>query len=289
MTTIVKIGSRLYLARPALDDLIQVLRKQGYSVLGPRVVDGAISLQPIESAAQLPQGLSDEQDGGSYRIVEGEAELTFQFVVGPDGPKRYLFPANQRLFEFHVGADGFVLDVGPPQVPKLALLGVRACELAAIEVQDRVFGLDDPRTFRCESEPWYMQIRQESLVIAVNCTRPGGTCFCASWGTGPEATKGFDLALTELRDGFLVHVGSHRGAALVEKLPVREPTTAEVELAAVKTGARPRPHGPKPRRRRRQGAAGHRRGIPGVGRRGAALSRRAAIARWYVPPVSAAR
>ena len=120
MTTIVKIGSRLYLARPALDDLIQVLRKQGYSVLGPRVVDGAISLQPIESAAQLPQGLSDEQDGGSYRIVEGEAELTFQFVVGPDGPKRYLFPANHRLFEFHVGADGFVLDVGPPQVPKLA-------------------------------------------------------------------------------------------------------------------------------------------------------------------------
>jgi sulfhydrogenase subunit beta (sulfur reductase) len=234
MTSMAKIGSRLYLARSALDDLIQALRRLGYSVVGPRLVDGTISLQPIESAAQLPKGLSDRQDGGSYRVVDGEPDLTFQYVVGPDGPKRYLFPPNLSLFAFHVEANNFVLDVGPPQVPKLAMLGVRACELAAIEVQDRVFGLDDPKMFRCESEPWYTQIRQETLMIAVNCTRPGGTCFCAAWGTGPEATKGFDLALTELRDGFLVHVGSARGATLLEKLPVREPTTAEVELAEIK-------------------------------------------------------
>ena len=127
-----------------------------------------------------------------------------------------------------------MLDVGPPQVPKLAMLGVRPCELAAIEVQDRVFGMDDPRLFRCESEPWYSQIRQETLLVAVNCTRPSGTCFCASWGTGPQATKGFDLALTELRDGFIVDVGSKRGAALLDELPMREPIQAEVELAEIK-------------------------------------------------------
>ena len=88
--------------------------------------------------------------------------------------------------------------------------------------------------FRCETEPWYTQVRQETLIIAVNCTRPSGNCFCASWGTGPKATKGFDLALTELRDGFLVEVGSQRGAKLLEELPVREPTDAEIELAELK-------------------------------------------------------
>lgn len=190
MTTTVKIGSRFYLARPALEDLIQVLRKQGYSVLGPRLVDGTVSLQPLESAAQLPKGLSDEQDGGSYRVVEGEPAFTFQFVVGPDGPKRYLFPSHMRLFEFHIEADNFVLDVGPPQVPKLAMLGVRACELAAIEIQDRVFGMDDPRVFRCETEPWYTQIRQETLMIAVNCTRPSGTCFCSTGGLARKRPRG---------------------------------------------------------------------------------------------------
>ena len=94
--------------------------------------------------------------------------------------------------------------------------------------------MGDPGVFRCESEPWYMQSRQESLMIAVNCTRPGGTCFCASWGTGPKATEGFDLALTELHDGFVVEVGSKRGAMLVEKMPIREPSGAELELADLK-------------------------------------------------------
>jgi sulfhydrogenase subunit beta (sulfur reductase) len=113
-------------------------------------------------------------------------------------------------------------------------LGVRPCELAAIAVQDKVFGTDDPGTFRCESEPWYAQVRHESLFIAVNCTRPSGTCFCAEWGTGPAATQGFDLALTELRDGFVMQVGSERGATFAAELPVRQPTQAELELAALK-------------------------------------------------------
>jgi ferredoxin len=133
-----------------------------------------------------------------------------------------------------VEGDQFVLDEVAPQPPKLALLGVRPCELAAINVQDRVFGLNDHRTFRCESESYYTAVRRQCLLIAVNCTHPGGSCFCSSWGTGPEAKKGYDLVLTELRNGFVVGVGSERGAALIEQLPVRPPTDPEVELAELK-------------------------------------------------------
>jgi sulfhydrogenase subunit beta (sulfur reductase) len=230
----IQMGSQLFLPRSALDELIGLLREEGYTVLGPKVVEGAISLQPIQSVDDIPQGIQDEQDGGKYRLMEGDPELFFQYVVGPHGPKRHFFPAQLRLFQFHIEKERFDLDAGPPQVPKLVFLGIRPCELAAIKVQDRVFGLDDPAVFRCESEPWYMQSRQESLLIAVNCTRPGGTCFCSSWGTGPEATEGFDLALTELREGFVLAVGSKRGLAIAEKLPVRAPSGAELELAALK-------------------------------------------------------
>jgi ferredoxin len=230
----IKIGSRLYLARSALDDLVQALRKQGYTVLGPKVVDGDIAMRPLESAEELPAGICDQQQGGAYRLTDGQPELAFEYVVGPDSPKRHLFPAHQQLFQFHVDGKGFVLDAGLPQVPKLAMLGVRPCELAAIEVHDRVFALNDPGTFRCESEPWYLQVRQQAMFIAVNCTHPGGTCFCASWGTGPRATKGFDLALTELRDGFVLEVGSKQAMALASVLPVRETTPAELELADLK-------------------------------------------------------
>lgn len=227
-------GPPLFLARAGLEDLIQLLRQQGYTVLGPTVRHGAVSLQPIESADELAAGVNDVQDGGFYRLVGGDPGLRFEYVVGADGPKTYLFPAKLQLFQFHVEESGFLLDEGQPQVPKFAMLGVRPCELAAVRVQDRVFGVDDPRTFRCESETWYREARHQALFIAVNCTRPSGTCFCVSWGTGPEATEGFDLALTELRGGYVVAVGSARGRALVDQLPVRAPTESEIELAELK-------------------------------------------------------
>jgi ferredoxin len=224
----------VFLPRSGLENLVRLLAKLGYTVLGPTVVHNAISLRPIESAGQLPKGLRDDQDGGVYRLGSGDPELTFEYVVGPDGPKTYLYPATLPLFQFHVEGDGFVLDEGPPQAPRFAMLGVRPCELAAVRVQDRVFGLDDPRMFRCESEGFYRQAREQALFLAVNCTSPAGTCFCASWGTGPKATRGFDLALTELRDGFVVDVGTKKGQDLLESLPVRAPTGAELELAELK-------------------------------------------------------
>jgi ferredoxin len=228
------LGQLLFLPRAALDDLIQTLRKQGYEVLGPTVVNSTIVIRPIHSADQLPRGVRDEQDGGTYRLVEGDPELTFDYNIGPDGPKSHLYPSELLLFEFHVDHDRFVVDRASPDVPRLAFLGVRPCELAAVAVQDRVFGTAEPEMFRCESETWYTQAREQALFIAVNCTRAGGTCFCQSWGTGPKATEGFDLALTELRTGFVTEVGSQRGAALTDQLPMRAANPTELELAELK-------------------------------------------------------
>jgi sulfhydrogenase subunit beta (sulfur reductase) len=223
-----------FLPKSELGPMIEALQKEGYTVLGPVHADGVLSLRPINAAGDLARGVCDEQSPGRYRVVEGDPDLYFQHVVGPHSPKRYLFPPTQFLFGLHVEGTRFVVDQGPPEPPKLAFLGVRSCELAAMDIQDCIFGAHDPRTFRCESNPYYTQTRQNALIIAVNCTKPGGNCFCASMGTGPVAQKGFDLAMTELRAGFVVEVGSPRGAALIRKLAVREPSPAELELAELR-------------------------------------------------------
>jgi ferredoxin len=231
-------GARYLMDASGLETLIAALRDEGYEVIGPVVRDGAISMRPITDAGQIARGLHDDQDGGLYRLVEDrQAELMFQYVVGADGPKRYFFSPRQRLFQMHVSGERFELDAAPPAPPRLALVGVRPCELAAIAVQDRVFDADRAATpFRCESETHYRQVREQSLLIAVNCTRPGGTCFCGSWGTGPAVSDNhlFDLALTPLRGSFIVTVGSQHGAALLRGLAVRPPTAAELELEDLK-------------------------------------------------------
>jgi sulfhydrogenase subunit beta (sulfur reductase) len=81
----------------------------------------------------------------------------------------------------------------------------------------------------------YAARRARLFIVAVNCTEPGETCFCASMGTGPGAEGGYDLALTELpqKDGhrFLIRAGSAPGVAVLGKLRGEQADDATVQTA----------------------------------------------------------
>ena len=111
----------------------------------------------------------------------------------------------------------------------LAFIGVRACELRAIAIQDRVF-----LSGRYFDNPYKIR-RDQAFIVAVNCGQAGGTCFCVSMDAGPKVETGFDLALTELveegRHLFVLEVGSAAGADLAKDLPARPATEEEIEAA----------------------------------------------------------
>jgi ferredoxin len=213
----------------ALDRLVDVLRAQGYRVLGPTVRDGAIVYDELESAGELPIGWTDRQDGGTYRLERRTDEARFGYAVGPHSWKRFLFPPRVRLFRASRNGAGVAVEDEPPDETPLAFLGVRACELHAIEIQDRVFlgGRYADRDYAAR--------REGAFLVAVNCFEPGGTCFCVSMDTGPAVESGYDLALTELLEGehrFLVEAGTPRGEAVLAVLSGREPAGLDLSAAA---------------------------------------------------------
>lgn len=218
------------LAATDLDALIQALAGRGYCVLGPVARDGAIVIGEVRRAADLPIGLEDVQEPGRYRLERREHDAFFAFTVGPHSWKQTFHVPVERLFQIRRNKEGF--SVLPDVVPRrrIALLGARACEIHAIEIQDRILihgAYPDPR---------YAARRSDVFVVAVNCMRAGNTCFCASMGTGPRAERGFDLALTELVEPgdhrFLVEIGSDEGAAVAAALPVRPAHPDEIGAAA---------------------------------------------------------
>jgi formate hydrogenlyase subunit 6/NADH:ubiquinone oxidoreductase subunit I len=213
---------------PGLAALFAAVRTGGWEIVGPTVRDGAIVYDTIASPDDLPRGFEDDQDAGRYGLRRRADQAFFAHVVGPHSWKRYLHPPVVTLFRAHRGDAGLAFEDGQDAVPKRAFFGVRACELAAIAVQDRVF------LGGVQVDPVYAERRDRCLLIAVNCTRPGGTCFCASMDTGPRAKAGFDLALTELLDPeqrFLVEVGSPRGETVLREVPHRPAAAADVEAA----------------------------------------------------------
>jgi sulfhydrogenase subunit beta (sulfur reductase) len=202
-----------FLPRAALGDLFQVLLTAGYQVVGPTIDQGAIIYRPLTTPDELPRGWTDEQGPGLYRLKKRDDDSVFGYAVGPHSWKRFLFPPQVDLMRSRKTAAGWDMEevVAPPT--KYAFLGVRACELAAIAIQDRVFITPE------FADSIYQQRREQSLIIAVNCTTAADTCFCSSMGTGPRCTQGFDLGLTEVADGFVVEIGSELGRSIADQLP----------------------------------------------------------------------
>ena len=212
-----------------LDELFGILRDHGFEVIGPVERDGAICYEPIEAKDDLPQGLTDQQAPGEYRLVPRDDEALFGYNVGPHSWKRFLDPPHQRLWSAS-RVDGLVQIQPPaPEVPAYAFVGVRACEISAMRIQDRVYSNGKFQ------DPDYLSRRQASFVVAVNCTQAGGTCFCTSMQTGPKCESGFDLSLTEVLDEaghrFVLEIGSDRGRELIQPLEL-EPAPESLQQQA---------------------------------------------------------
>jgi ferredoxin len=218
------VGAVIRVPKPSLQSLLDRLRESGYEVCGPRVADGAITLGEISSLADLPRGVQDEQEPGKYRLAMHENGGYFDHVVGPHSLKPFLFPPRTTVLEVLRVRDSWEARVPDPPRTKRAVIGVRSCDLHALAIQDRVF-LGGPHR-----DPEYAARREGLFLVAVNCSRSAPTCFCVSMNTGPAATGGADLILTELADCFVLSVGSEAGGRMSTGLG-GVPCTAD-ELAA---------------------------------------------------------
>ncbi len=223
-------GSAWQMRASGLVRLHELLRSAGYRVIGPKVADGSITLGELESASELPFGWGVSLAPGGYRIRRRDDEAAFGHSAGPQSWKQFLHPPRELLWTARKSDQaGFAAQAPPRPDAKLALLGVRPCDLRAIQIQDQVLGADS------HPDSAYASRRASVFLVAVNCTEPGETCFCTSMGTGPKAGPGYDLLLTELTgdDGhlFIVEPGSQAGQAMLAELQLQPADTHGRERA----------------------------------------------------------
>lgn len=218
--------SSQFLPYPKLNDLIQTLQKAGYEVQGPTVQNETIVYDVVTSADDLPWGYQDTQAPAHYAIQKTDVQKAFGFTVPVQSVKPHLFKAQETLFKVTRDSQGklaFTQNTGE-QNP-VAILGIRPCDLRAIHIQDRVFMENQYADER------YQTRREKLFTIAVNCTDCHSNCFCLSVGGAPKAQSGFDLAMTEISDGFVIESGSNKGKVIVDQLGLSQATEEQINLA----------------------------------------------------------
>ena len=167
------LGAHAWLAADDLQRLIDTLVGRGYRVVGPQVADGAVVYRDLADASLLPAGWVDEQDGGSYRLRQDPTAGTFDHVVGPHSLKNFLFPPRETIERWR-REGGSWQEVAVPQDDRpLAVLGVRACDLAALAVQDAVFIRAD-FVDAADPSPVFVPVLMRELGISPRGVSEGG-------------------------------------------------------------------------------------------------------------------
>ncbi len=216
----------VFLPVAALSSLVAKLMSLGYQCLGPTLENGAIVMREFDAPDALPRGLQAEQGPGHYRSTQDPDNRYFAWANGPQAIKPLAFAPQESLWRVERDASGALQFAAVlPTVAAQAIIGVRACDLAALALQDAHFLREGRR------DAHYAQRREQLFLVAVQCAEPAATCFCASTGDGPTPTAGFDIALAELADGFVAEAGSEQGAAVLAALDLPAATPRQIEAA----------------------------------------------------------
>ncbi len=102
------------------------------------------------------------------------------------------------------------------------ILGLKACDLAGLPVLDYIF-----KEGEC-SDPFYMEMREKTILVSEDCTGFKDVCFCPVVGREPYPRDGFDLNLTKIAGGYLIESANERGERLIsDRAKGARPATPE--------------------------------------------------------------
>jgi len=122
-------------------------------------------------------------------------------------------PVKEFLFPLCELAAVFPESFKPRDIKPFAVFGLKDCNLRSLECLDKVFLEEEFR------DPFYVARREKMFVISSDCFEPGESCFCNVMDGKPFAQSGFDLNVSQVKDGFIIEVGSQKGKDFIEKHP----------------------------------------------------------------------
>ena len=120
-------------------------------------------------------------------------------------------PIKEFLFPLRELAAVFPEPLEPKDIRPFAIFGLKDCDLRSLEVLDKVFTEEE------FEDPFYVRRREKMFIISSDCFEPAESCFCNVLGGRPFARSGFDLNVSQAKDGFVIESGSQKGEDFIEE------------------------------------------------------------------------
>ena len=168
-------------------------------------------LKPFLDAVAEQMDLYIPKKAGTHYVYNrydpsAEAPVEFNSIRTCTPAKEFLFPLRE-LAAVYPGP------FEPKEINPFAVFGLKDCDLRSIEILDKVFTEDE------FDDSLYVSRREKMFIISSDCFEPAESCFCNILDGKPFAQSGFDLNVSQVKNGFIIEVGSQKGKDFIEKYP----------------------------------------------------------------------
>ena len=158
-------------------------------------------------SGRMPLYLPVEAKGGALYTKWEKGTVWSNACNTQRGPKDLFFPQSEDLMAFKTSGKTIEVIDTRTETEDFAVFGVRACDIKALEVLDRVF-LTEPR------DSYYANRREHGIIISLACNRPVENCFCGTFDIDASQPMG-DVSAWLAEDALYLRPNTQKGEAFV--------------------------------------------------------------------------
>jgi len=158
-------------------------------------------LEVISEGAEL-WAPAKKGDKHIFKVVDDFSQIEMKTSRTILPPRKIFLPPHFSMF--HASDKGYREDFS--HITKKILFGIHACDIHALLILDDFFK-------QAYLDPYYLEARKNTLILGISCW-PDEYCFAKSTNTH-IIEEGYDLFFSDLKDFFLVWIGSSRGDDLI--------------------------------------------------------------------------
>lgn len=126
-------------------------------------------------------------------------------------PKNVVMPQTEKMYSFKQEGREINIDQVYENSDTQIIFGIRPCDTKAIECLDLVF------MTKGYADNFYRARRDNTIIIANACYKPGVNCFCGSMGINPVDPSG-DVVVRDAGDSYVWEVKTDKGQQITDKI-----------------------------------------------------------------------
>ena len=148
-------------------------------------------------------GVQSKGEAFQFAPLDSAGDLRLDYDITLTPPKQFFLPAKETLVTFDAEGKYESQHHDEPFV----LLGVHPYDLVAINQMDAIFEQDNV-------DSHYMSRRANATIVACDVAKAAKNTFASSMGTA-TVSKGYDVLLTLIGDGYVAEAATKKGEAML--------------------------------------------------------------------------